>query len=233
MSTLVENCPRCGAGQSTFDMLAENFLTIAPGTWVYKYECYGVCRNCSRGTTFILEIFDYQNATAFRQEAKTWRSNVHLNDHFQVIGYVSVKDRLTHTPPDHIPEDISAIFQEGAACLSIECHNAAGAMFRLALDMATKTLLPAEGGEGGPNRNQRNRLFDRMAYLFDANLLPRALEDLAQCIREDGNDAAHDGTLAKADAEDLLDFSKVLLERIYTEPARLELARQRRMERRA
>lgn len=233
MSTLVADCPRCGAGNSTFDALAENYVNNDFNSWIYSYECYGICRNCANGTVFVLKITSYEMSGLFRNDPKTWRTNINLNDCFQVIGFISLKDRLTHAPPDYVPDDIAAVFKEAAACLSIECNNAAGAMFRLALDMATKTLLPAEGGEGGPNRNQRNRLFDRMAYLFDVNLLPRALEDLAQCIREDGNDAAHDGTLAKADAEDLLDFSKVLLERIYTEPARLELARQRRMERRA
>jgi len=36
----------------------------------------------------------------------------------------------------------------------------------------------------------------------------------------------------KADAEDLLDFTVELLERIYTEPARLKLAQERRAKRR-
>ncbi len=63
-------------------------------------------------------------------------------------------------------------------------------------------------------------------------LLPIALKDLAQCIREDANDAAHTGNLDKADAEDVLDFTTVLLERLYTEPRRLELAEERRKARR-
>jgi hypothetical protein len=51
-------------------------------------------------------------------------------------------------------------------------------------------------------------------------------------VREDGNDGAHDGTLGKEDAEDLLDFTTALLERIYTEPERLRLAQERREKRR-
>ncbi len=37
--------------------------------------------------------------------------------------------------------------------------------------------------------------------------------------------------LSPADAEDLLDFTSVLLERIYTEPERLKIAQQRREQR--
>jgi Domain of unknown function (DUF4145) len=58
-------------------------------------------------------------------------------------------------------------------------------------------------------------------------MLPPELRDLAACVREDGNDGAHQGTLTKADAEDLLDFTTELLERIYTEPRRLKIAQAR------
>ena len=55
---------------------------------------------------------------------------------------------------------------------------------------------------------------------------------LATCIREDGNDGAHAGTLTKADADDLVDFTIALLERLITEPKKLELAKERRETRR-
>jgi hypothetical protein len=58
------------------------------------------------------------------------------------------------------------------------------------------------------------------------------LVGLSDCIREDGNDAAHRGALGKPDAEDIQDFTVALLERMYTEPERLKLAEKRRQERR-
>jgi hypothetical protein len=39
---------------------------------------------------------------------------------------------------------------------------------------------------------------------------------------------AHAGNLTKPDAEDVLDFTEALLERLVTEPKRLEIAQQRR-----
>ena len=71
-----------------------------------------------------------------------------------------------------------------------------------------------------------------MPWPFDNGLLPIALKALAKCIREDANDGAHAGNLDKAGAEDVLDFTTVLLERLYTEPKRLELAEERRETRR-
>jgi hypothetical protein len=68
--------------------------------------------------------------------------------------------------------------------------------------------------------------------LFENRLLAVELKDLSACIKEDGNDGAHAGTLKKPDADDLLDFTIALLERMYTEPERLRLARERRESRR-
>jgi hypothetical protein len=56
---------------------------------------------------------------------------------------------------------------------------------------------------------------------------------LDRCIREDGNEAAHAGTLTRAEAEDRLDFTTALLERVFTEPERIRLAEERRKQRRA
>ena len=72
----------------------------------------------------------------------------------------------------------------------------------------------------------------RLAWLFEHNILPDSVKELAKCIREDGNDGAHAGTISKIDAEDVLDFTYALLHRLYTEPKKLELAQKRRDDRR-
>jgi hypothetical protein len=43
-----------------------------------------------------------------------------------------------------------------------------------------------------------------------------------------GNDGAHQGTLTKEEAYDLLDFTTALLERVFTEPEKIKLAEERR-----
>lgn len=57
---------------------------------------------------------------------------------------------------------------------------------------------------------------------------PSGLGDRRDDLRED----AHAGTPKKDDAEDLLDFTTALRERLYTEPMRLEFAQKRRDKRR-
>ncbi|NTW88889.1 MAG: DUF4145 domain-containing protein [Desulfobulbaceae bacterium] len=146
-------------------------------------------------------------------------------------NFVSLKDRAAITPPDHLPVEIQAVFSEGATCFAVGCFNAAGTMFRLCVDLATKSMLPAEDGDGLNSRIRRN-LGLRLPWLFERHLLPEALRELSSCIKDDGNDGAHEGSLKKEDSEDLLDFTAAILERLYTEPERLRLAKERREKRR-
>jgi hypothetical protein len=93
-------------------------------------------------------------------------------------------------------------------------------MFRLCVDMANEPLLP-EGEVAGLNSHARRNLGPRVDWLFENDRLAAELFALSDCIREDGNDAVHKGALGKEDAEDLLDFTVALLERMFTEPERL------------
>lgn len=127
---------------------------------------------------------------------------------------------------------VFAVFNEGAMCQAVRCYNAACAMYRLSVDLTTKSLLPPESEPNGPNANQRDKLFDRVNWLFDTGRLSASLRHLSHCIRQDGTDAVHDGSVAHAEAADLQDFTVHLLENVYTAPERLRLAAVRRAARR-
>jgi len=94
-----------------------------------------------------------------------------------------------------------------------------------------RPMLPAEDVPGLNGKTRRD-LGLRLPWLFDNGKLPGDLRELSTCVHQDGNDGAHQGTLTKEDAEDLLDFTLGLLERIFTEPERLRLAQERRDKRR-
>jgi hypothetical protein len=156
--------------------------------------------------------------------------NVAANQVVTVKRFISVQDNSAENPPEHLPKNINDIFCEGASCMAIGCNNAAATMFRLCLDLATQSLLP-EDAEGLNSRVKRS-LGLRLPWLFDNDILPEALRELSACIKDDGNDGAHEGTLSEEDAADILDFTFILLERLYTEPKRVELAGERRAARR-
>jgi hypothetical protein len=228
MAELVANCPRCGSRQITFDVNAVKIIRVEHG-WQQWYEAFGVCRHCARTAVFVLSESvdaDYKyvhNTGLLKVEGA-------LNKYVNVKGHISLKDTASVVPPDHLPKDIQSVFREGATCLAVGCYNAAGTMFRLCVDLATRTMLPAEEIPG-LNAKTRRDLGLRLPWLFENGRLPESLKDLSSCIKEDGNDGAHAGNLSEADASDLLDFSVALLER--TEPERLRLAKQRRDARRS
>ena len=228
MSELVANCPRCKAKEMTFDFIAD-IPTHVEYNWKRWYEAFCICRKCNRSTTFVLSQKNPDSSEIIQKGLAN--IPVAVNQLMDVEGHISLKDIATEQPPEHLPENIDAAFREGAACMAIGCINAAGTMFRLCLDLATRTMLP-EGDTGGLNARTRRDLGLRLPWLFDNSVLPESLREFSDCIKEDGNDGAHKGTLSEEDAGDIFDFTYIMLERIYTEPKRIELAKERRASRR-
>lgn len=229
MAELVADCPRCGSNSITFDLKSAIHIGTEYG-WQFWYEVFGVCRQCHRSTVFVLaDDVD----TDYKAVHKKGLLNIEsaVNKFVRIEGIITLKDRADVKAPEFVPEAIENVFREGATCLKVGCWNAAGTMFRLCIDLVTRGLLPEQQVEGLNQRTRRN-LGLRLPWLFDNHLLPESLRDLSTCVREDGNDGAHAGNLRKEEAEDLLDFTKILLERIFTEPERIRQAAARRVQRR-
>jgi hypothetical protein len=227
MAELVADCPRCGATKMTFDVESQHFIETEYD-WKDYYEAFCVCRNCDRSTVFVLSLTEFKARSFVREDGLVRRSEAGAaNNYVEVEGFINLKNMATSAPPEHLPDPIAAAFREGATCLAVECFNAAGTMFRLCIDLATRPLLP-EKDENGLNAKIRRNLGLRLRWLFENALLPSTLRELSSCVKEDGNDGAHAGTLTREDAEDLLEFAYAFLERIYTEPEKLRLAKQRR-----
>lgn len=226
MTTVVADCPRCGANATTFDV----HTSIQSGSrygWQRLFEHHCICRHCHRSSLLIGEQRDPRRDVSAEDLPRVNS----LNDIIDITGYISLKNENSETAPDNCPADIAAAFNEGAACFSINCFNAAAAMFRLCLDLSTRPLLP-EGDVEGLTRKVRRDLGLRLPWLFQNHRLPNDLEPLSHCIREDGNDGAHAGLIGKDDAADALDFTREFLRRLYTEPGRIAAAAARRDARR-
>lgn len=155
-----------------------------------------------------------------------------LNSLVDVDGFVSIRDMVGDArTPDYLPEEIKKIFEEASVCQSVGCFNAAGTMYRLCVDKATEKILPDSDGDG-LNSKIRRSLGLRLEWLFKHQKLDASLDELSNCIKEDGNDGAHQGTLNSNDVEDLHDFTAILLDKMFTQPERLRIAGVRRAERR-
>jgi hypothetical protein len=227
MSLLVADCPRCGAKNMTFEVTAGAYRGSEHG-WKQWFEVFSICRACNKPTTFLITL--RTNDLSFKPDSLVAFKDA-LNKHFEVDRFIGLRDTVSQKAPEHLTKEITDAFDEGAACLSIGCNNAAAAMFRLCIDLVTKPLLtdPNDAAKPQPPNNKTRRdLGLRLTWMFDSGILPSDLRGLAKCVREDGNDGAHMGNLTRGDAEDLLDFTTMLLERLITEPKRLELAQEPR-----
>ncbi|MEM6496426.1 MAG: DUF4145 domain-containing protein [Pseudomonadota bacterium] len=234
MSIYIADCPRCSAKSVTFDVMAQAFRARRYD-WQNIYEIFSVCRACNVSTVFVVALAEYQDRELmYKPDALVGFSGA-LNDYFQHEGFVCIRDMGASDPPKYLPPDLENAFKEGAACQAIGCHNAASTMYRLCIDLVTRPLLPDPNSaiQPQPNARQRRDLGLRLPWLFDNGHLPEDLRDLASCIREDGNDGAHRGDLVREDAEDLQDFTVAILERLITQPKKIELASKRRAERRS
>jgi hypothetical protein len=234
MSLLVADCPRCGAQQITFDVQNGIRTGVGHTDWLKRFEVFAVCRRCLHSTVFVLEIHRYEARDSFDKPEVFTKDAVSLNAALRVLGPITLKDRAQEGPPDYLPDEIKSAFEEGATCMAVRCWNAASTMFRLCLDLATRPLLPTPETSGGPQPNSRQRrdLGLRIPWLMEHGKLPADIGALAGAVREDGNDGAHAGSLGEVDAADLMDFTVLLLERLFTEPGRLAAAADRRAERR-
>ena len=181
MSELVANCPRCKAKEMTFDIISDIYLYTQHG-WQKWYEAFSICRNCKRSTVFVLAQIDLEADRVLGRDSSISNLNRSVNIIMDIKGHISHKDEASEPPPEYLPENIESAFREGAACISIGCHNAGATMFRLCIDIATKSMLPEEDVHG-LNQKVRRSLGFRLKWLFDNNYLQDGLRELSNCIK--------------------------------------------------
>lgn len=235
MSFVISNCNYCRTKNIRFDNKGFN------KTNTYQWDILAICSNCNRPTVFRLSQklsieypFNEQLKVATKLEDL---KSLNLNLFFSIGSIMVPPNREIAVCPEHVPENIKIVFNEASICLSNNCYTASGAMFRLCLDITTKELLQQwiEANQvepKQPNSHQKDKLYNRIEFLIEHGVIPTDLKEYAHHIRLDGNNAAHDGSTEKEEAEDLLDFSELFLERIYTMRKQLEIAQTRRLARR-
>jgi hypothetical protein len=112
-------------------------------------------------------------------------------------------ETISHT----YPPGIRAAFGEALACFRAKSYTATAIMCRKAM----------EGLAAAHGVTERN-LAAALRQLASQNVIEGRLVDWADALRLSGNEAAHDVsiTVSAEDAKDILDFTKALLEYVYT-----------------
>lgn len=114
--------------------------------------------------------------------------------------------------PEHLPEPVLRAYKQGEANIRTGNWDAAGAMFRKTIDVATRD----------PAATKQARLVDRIDALAAAYAITPDLKKFAHAIRLDGNDAAHEPEFTEGQARDLHDFTRLFSMYFYTLPGMLK-----------
>lgn len=121
---------------------------------------------------------------------------------------------------EHIPERIAGLFREANECRQMTWYEAAGAMYRKTLDVATKHIYGHDPRLTDKQPAQALRV--RIKSLGEMKILDEDIVELADVAALDGNDATHDvDPYTRDEAEALEDLTLDLLERLFVRPAKV------------
>ena len=223
MALLRGNCPRCNTIGVTFDIL---YLVSTPydDATSTSNEAFLKCRNCDKTTSAKIEILN-ESVVNYTKNIDDFQ--IKFDHLIAIASFVTLQKSISRSTPDGLPDHIDSRFREALICMEHGCNNAAASTFRTCIDLATRSLLPAEQVDGLSEKARRD-LRLRLNWLIKNGQISKKLEALAECIREDGNEAVHLATLDENDVNEIYDFAYFFLEEMYAIQFRLDRARARR-----
>ena len=113
--------------------------------------------------------------------------------------------------PDHLPKEVASRYSSGLRVMG-DSPEAAGMMFRKALEVGLRSLRPDDSGD----------LYTRINKAAEAGAITPDLQEWAHRIRDEGNAAAHDDAIPSRD--EILEFKRfteLVLLYLFTLPGML------------
>lgn len=205
MSTFKAQCPYCGTRDVMFivEYTGENVSIIPPG----KCDVFAKCYHCNRKI-----VATYSCSGSGFISRNTFYSK------FRGQTPETIAPSLPDSgAPPHTPERAAEFYRQGMENLPGN-PDAAGTMFRKALETALR--------ERFPNHGEMN-LLKRIKTATEAGDLTPALAEWAHKIRFDGNSAAHE-SITPDQARDMQLFTELVLRYLFELPGMLEEARGKR-----
>ncbi len=134
---------------------------------------------------------------------------------FEEAGYSIQKvwpKALASEAPDDVPAHVVRNFLQAEDARKRKHNEAAGMAYRRALELTLKDVGP----------DLKGTLQKRIDKLAEIQRLTPDLAQWAHSVRELGNEAAHDEPEpSEEDVDDLAAFTRILLEYLYTMPAKV------------
>lgn len=192
MAVFRTDCPHCATNDVGFDVAWS--YKLAP----FKYASAAICGSCSLPITIVMAGLD--------QPPERLAGDISSQVHAEHI-WPEITDLAA---PRHTPDAVANRFIEGEDAYRRKRWNSAVAMYRSALDIATKAL------EGVP---EKLSFYKRLIWLHENHQITQQMKDWADHVRVDGNDALHDPEeFGEQDARPLRLFTETFLRYLYELP---------------
>lgn len=122
-------------------------------------------------------------------------------------------ERPQRATPEYTPDAVARFYLQATHNLELGNPDAAGAMARKSLDVATKQL-------GAPRDKW---LKARIDWMHENGMLTDDLHAWAIIIKNEGDDATHDeDPYTDEEAQELVDFTEIFLTFVYTIPGKIK-----------
>ncbi|QAT13873.1 DUF4145 domain-containing protein [Brevundimonas diminuta] len=202
MSVLVKSCPHCPADFSTFTLVWAG--DRGGGRWAAAATC-GSCR--LPVGLFLVHSHGHSKSPMDHLGSVT--------PDYVVNGFWP--KRPVTNAPQHVPPSVRKRFLEGEDAYHRKSWNAAVAMYRSALDIATKTF------EGIP----KGTFFKRLEWLHNNHHITPDMWSWADRVRIEGNEALHDpDDFTEDDAKPLRLFTEMFLKYVFELPGEVAAFRE-------
>lgn len=207
MAVIVQDCPHCATKRVSFVVRwAEKGFGDS-----LKWAGLAVCGACNRPIAFELDAA----VEGFSLDRAGPR--IPTDDSAQVVRFVAYPQPTPDDFPAHLPVSVGASFREALAAFDTGVAPTLAVMgFRRALDLAVKDKFPEGVGLLGV----------RLRKMAEKHVVPTALADWMEHLKDLGNGAAHDPEVfSRGDAAALRELTRYVLLYLYTLPEQVRIAR--------
>ncbi len=233
MTLFVGDCRRCGAQKMSFDVYGVSTVDAAEpvryGNAVYSQRTIELacsCRECNRTSIF---VFQAEKSNKHDLPPLRFEANENpLDFEYKLVGGIPAGS--TRATPADTPKPADQFFEQAASAMAHGLHDAAGAMCRKCLESVTRsaTLLEAIP-ETERDAFKALWLKARITKLKELHVIPPALADLVDVIKDEGDGAVHDDAAYDKDsAEAVMGFTETFLEQMFTIPAQIAQVRKKK-----
>lgn len=209
MAFIITDCVRCPVAHVQHSLIGEKMCD----EYGYEWELAFACHACKKVSVYSCRL----QVNGHSPSGYAGQGDVR-----SVVSRIeAVKIGITEiTVSESVPRRVADLFIEANACRQMMRFEAAGAMYRKTVDVATKHIYSNDERLTGKSPAQALRV--RIKSLGEMKILDNDIVELADVAALDGNDATHDVdpyTMEEAEALEELTFD--LLDRLFVRPARL------------